>query len=103
MPSARSSSRTGCSAHRRRSVITHSDCGMLTFTNEDLRAKLQDEAGADVAEMDFLPFSDLEESVRASVRRIRESPFLPDSFAASGFVYPGAPDLSSPPRGVVLF
>ena len=68
-------------------MITHSDCGMLTFTNEDLRAKLQDEAGADVAEMDFLPFSDLDESVRASLRRISESPLLPGSFTASGFVY----------------
>src|SRR5712691_3549893 len=68
-------------------VIAHSDCGMLTFTNEVLRARLQEEADADASGIDFLPFSDLEESVRASIRRIRESPFLPDSFAASGFVY----------------
>jgi carbonic anhydrase len=68
-------------------VIAHSDCGMLTFTNDVLRAKLQDEASADASGIDFLPFSDLDESVRASVRRIRESPFLPDSFSASGFVY----------------
>src|SRR5919199_6323688 len=61
-------------------VIAHTDCGMLTFRNEDLQQQL----GTDV---DFHPFDDLEESVRASVRRIQESPLLPDSFGATGFVY----------------
>ena len=68
-------------------VIAHTDCGMLTFTNDELRQTLADEADADAGGIDFLPFSDLDESVRASVRRIRESPLLPDSFAASGLVY----------------
>jgi carbonic anhydrase len=68
-------------------VIAHTDCGMLTFTNEQLRQRLADDASADASAVDFLPFSDVEESVRASVRRIRESSFLPDSFGASGFVY----------------
>ncbi len=68
-------------------VIAHTDCGMLTFTNDELRQKLADEAGSDASGIDFLPFSDLDESVRASVRRIRESPLLPDSFAAEGFIY----------------
>src|SRR5919202_5931008 len=61
-------------------VIAHTDCGMLTFRNEDLQQQL----GTDI---DFHPFSDLEESVRESVRRIEESPLLPDSFGATGFVY----------------
>ncbi len=68
-------------------VIAHTDCGMLTFTNDDLRSKLAEEAGADASAVDFLPFADLDESVRASVRRIAESPLLPASFSASGFVY----------------
>ena len=68
-------------------VIAHTDCGMLTFTNDELRQKLADEAGADASGIDFLPFSNFDESVRASVRRIHESPLVPDSFAASGFVY----------------
>ncbi len=68
-------------------VIAHTDCGMLTFTNQQLQAKLADEAGADASSIDFLPFSDLDESVRASLRRISESPLLPGSFTASGFVY----------------
>lgn len=68
-------------------VIAHTDCGMLTFTNEQLRRKLSDEVEADASAIDFLPFSDLDETVAESVRRIRESTLLPDSFAASGFVY----------------
>lgn len=53
-------------------VIHHTDCGMLTFSNDDLRQKLAEEAGADASEIDFLPFADLEESVREDVRRILE-------------------------------
>ena len=68
-------------------VIAHTDCGMLTFSNDDLRGKLADEAGADASTIDFGPFSDLDESVRAGVRRIEESPLLPGSFAATGYVY----------------
>lgn len=68
-------------------VIAHTDCGMLTFTDDVLRAKLRDEAGADAEGVDFLPFPDLEESVRRSVRAIADSPLLPDSFGASGWVY----------------
>jgi carbonic anhydrase len=64
-------------------VIAHSDCGMLTFTNDVLREQLPPEG----REVDFLPFSDLDESVRSSLRRIRESPLLPDTFTAAGFVY----------------
>ena len=64
-------------------VIAHSDCGMLTFTNDVLHEQLPREG----REVDFLPFDDLEESVRGSVRRIEESPLLPGSFRAAGYVY----------------
>jgi carbonic anhydrase len=68
-------------------VIAHTDCGMLTFSNEDLRAKLRAEAGADASDVDFRPFADLEESVHDSVQTIRESALLPDSLEVSGWVY----------------
>lgn len=55
--------------------------------NEELRAKLAEEAGADAGEIDFLPLADLDERVRASVRRIEDTPLLPTSFPASGFLY----------------
>ena len=68
-------------------VIHHTDCGMVTFTNEDLRAKLRIETGADAWSIDFLPFRDLDESVREDVRRIRSSPFVPEGILVRGFVY----------------
>jgi carbonic anhydrase len=64
-------------------VIGHTDCGMLTFTNHDLHERL----GPDSEDVDFLPFPDVADRVRESVRAIAESPLLPDSFRATGFVY----------------
>ena len=68
-------------------VIAHTGCGMLTFTNDDINAKLADEAGADATGIDFLPFPDLDDSVREIVARVRSSDLLPDSFTATGYIY----------------
>lgn len=68
-------------------VIGHSDCGMLTFSNDELRGRLRDERGVDASHLDFQPFSDVTERVRASVRRLRESALLPASYGLRGFVY----------------
>ena len=68
-------------------VIHHTDCGMLTFTNDQLRDKLKSETGADASRIDFLPFPDLEKSVRDDVKRIKDSPFVDKDITVSGFVY----------------
>jgi carbonic anhydrase len=68
-------------------VIHHTDCGMLTFSNDDLRGKLAADTGRDASHMDFLPFSDLEESVRDDVHRIRDNPYIPADIEVSGWVY----------------
>lgn len=68
-------------------VIGHTDCGMETFTDEELRAKLAAEAGADAGELEFHAFPRVRDRVRESVERIRESPLLPASFGAAGLVY----------------
>jgi carbonic anhydrase len=68
-------------------VIHHTDCGMLTFTNEELRASLRRDLGADASGIDFLPFSDLEESVRADVATLRASPLLPKDIPIDGLIY----------------
>src|SRR6266540_4136937 len=68
-------------------VIHHTDCGMLTFTNDGLRQKLVDETGSDASDVDFLPFSDLEQGVRDDVQRIKESPHLSDDIPVRGFIY----------------
>src|SRR5438876_6487241 len=68
-------------------VIHHTDCGMLTFSNEDLRTRLQREFTADASGIDFLPFSNLEQSVRDDIATIKASPFIPDNITVSGFLY----------------
>jgi carbonic anhydrase len=67
-------------------VIHHTDCGMLTFSNEDLRGRLADE-GTDASHIDFLPFGDVEQSVRDDVAKIKDSPYLPDDAPVTGYVY----------------
>jgi carbonic anhydrase len=67
-------------------VIGHTGCGMVGFTNDTLRAKLREETGADASDIDFEAFSDIDESVRASVARIAGSPYL-QGVTASGWVY----------------
>jgi carbonic anhydrase len=64
-------------------VIHHTDCGMLTFSNADMVEKLGDEA----ASIDFLPFSDLEASVKEDVNRIRQHPLVPDDIPVAGYIY----------------
>ncbi len=68
-------------------VIHHTDCGMLTFSNADLRGKLRQELGANADHIDFLPFKDLEQSVRDDVATIKASPLIPDNIEVSGFIY----------------
>jgi len=68
-------------------VIHHTDCGMLTFTNDQLRDILRNDLNADASGIDFLPFSDLDESVRQDVETIRSSPLIPEDISVSGFVF----------------
>jgi len=68
-------------------VVHHTDCGMLTFSNGDLQGKLAAETGQDASGIDFLPFGDLEQSVRDDVAAIKASPFIDDDIPVTGFVY----------------
>jgi carbonic anhydrase len=68
-------------------VIHHTDCGMLTFSNEQLRDQLKQDLGADASAIDFLPFGDLDQSVRDDVATIRSSPLIPQDITVRGFVY----------------
>src|SRR2546421_10427490 len=68
-------------------VIHHTDCGMLTFSNEDLRTKIKQDLHVNADQIDFLPFKDLEQSVRDDVATIKSSPLIPDSVEVSGFIY----------------
>ena len=68
-------------------VIHHTDCGMVTFTNDTLKAKVKQDLGADTGDLDFLPFSDLDRSVRDDLAFLRASPLIPQSIPIRGFVY----------------
>ena len=68
-------------------VIHHTDCGMAKFTNEALHGMIRDATGVDVSDEDFLPFSDVEESVRDDVARLRDVKTLPEDVRVTGFVY----------------
>lgn len=68
-------------------VIHHTDCGMATFTNEQLRDRVRQGLGADASGIDFLPFRDLEESVREDVAAIRDSPLIPKDVQVTGYIY----------------
>jgi carbonic anhydrase len=66
-------------------LIHHTDCGMLTITDEQFRAKLREACGEEPA-WSVESFSDLDENVRESIRRITASPFIPNK-NVRGFVY----------------
>lgn len=68
-------------------VIHHTDCGMLTFTNEALRERLRADLQTDASDIDFLPFTDLKTSVQDDVDRILGSPFLASGITVSGHIY----------------
>ena len=67
-------------------LIHHTDCGMLTFTDDELRQQIHEEAGIK-PHFSMESFSDLEEDVRQSIARIRNSPFIPNKDSVRGFVY----------------
>ena len=67
-------------------LIHHTDCGMLTFTDDNFKAALQQETGIKPA-WSAEAFSDLDADVRQSIRRIRASPFVPRTDAIRGFVF----------------
>ena len=66
-------------------LIHHTDCGMLTFTDDEFRSRLQKETGIR-PEWAAEAFSDLDEDVRQSIKRIEASPFIPHK-NVRGFVY----------------
>ena len=67
-------------------LIHHTDCGMLTFTDDDFRLQLQEKTGIKpswAAET----FADLDVDIRQSIARIKASPFVPNTDSVRGFVY----------------
>ena len=67
-------------------LIHHTDCGMLTFTDDEFKQQLKDDTGEEPS-WDSEAFPDLDEDVRKSIGRIQDSPFVPDKHSVRGFVY----------------
>ena len=67
-------------------VIHHSDCGLLGRTDEELRARVAEISGTR-ATFGFLPFADLEQSVRDDVAALRASPYFPPEYEVLGLTY----------------
>jgi carbonic anhydrase len=67
-------------------LIHHTDCGMLTFGDDDFRRQIQQDTGIK-PEWAAEAFGDLDEDVRQSIGRIKASPFVPRKDQIRGFVY----------------
>src|SRR4028119_698163 len=67
-------------------LIHHTDCGMLTFSDEEVKGQIQEEVGMK-PHFAFESFSDLEGDVRQSIARIQASPFIPHKESVRGFIY----------------
>jgi len=67
-------------------LIHHTDCGMLTFTDDQFKRAIQDETGIKPS-WSAEAFPDPDEDVRQSIARIKASPFIPHKDAIRGFVF----------------
>lgn len=69
-------------------IINNTKCGMLTFKDEELAARLRHATGkAPVAPARFYAFTDLEENVREQIRKVRSHPWIPEGIPVRGFIY----------------
>src|SRR5947208_11594677 len=67
-------------------LIHHTDCGMLTFTDDEFRHSIEQETGIK-PEWAAESFTDLDADVRQSIARVKASPFIPRKDSVRGFVF----------------
>ncbi|KAJ6008409.1 hypothetical protein N7540_012385 [Penicillium herquei] len=67
-------------------IVHHTDCGMLTFTDDDIRGKIRNELQQDADHIAFLPFTDLRQSVLADIQFLKGSSLVLD-VPITGFIY----------------
>lgn len=68
-------------------VLHHTDCGAQTFTNTEFTEQLKRDLAVDAGDQDFLPFTDIEESVREDIALLKNSPLIPEDIIISGAIY----------------
>jgi carbonic anhydrase len=67
-------------------LIHHTDCGMLTFTDDEVKRAIESETGLR-PHFALESFSDLEQDVRQSIARVKANPFVPRRESVRGFIY----------------
>jgi len=68
-------------------VIQHTECGLMSISDEEFRWRLANFTGQDASHLRFHAFRDLDQNVREQLVRIRDNPFLPREIVVRGFVY----------------
>ena len=69
-------------------IINHTDCGMLTFKNDDLKSRLKHETQVMASSPEtFHAFSDPQENVREQIQKVKSHPWIPKGIPVRGFVY----------------
>ena len=69
-------------------IINHTQCGMMSFTDEQLFMKMREDTGTAAAGPEAIhTFTNLEENVRTQVEKVRSHPWIPEALAVRGFVY----------------
>jgi carbonic anhydrase len=67
-------------------LIQHTDCGMLTFSDDEVKQQIHDDVGIK-PHFSLESFSDLDVNLHQSIARIKTSPFIPNKESVRGFVY----------------
>jgi carbonic anhydrase len=68
-------------------VIQHTQCGLMSITDEEFRWRLSTETGRDASHLRFHAFRDIDQNIADQVLRIRENPFLPKQVQVRGYAY----------------
>jgi len=68
-------------------IIQHTECGLMSISDEEFRSRLSASTGQDASHLQFHAFRDLDHNVREQVVRVRHNPFLPQTIDVRGFVY----------------
>ena len=69
-------------------IVNHTECGMQTFRDEDLRADIRRRRGTDtIAPEQFHAFQNLEENVRQQIQRVKSHPWIPARMPVNGCIY----------------
>ncbi|MEO8287871.1 MAG: carbonic anhydrase [Chloroflexota bacterium] len=69
-------------------IINHTECGLLSFKDDEMRAQLREATGVAASTPEhFYAFSDLEQNVRAQIQAVKSHPWIPATITARGFIY----------------